>query len=268
MMRAASRDATIWRASRTRATAWDAARASRSDRRAPATWGSIRLPPLPLRFPPRPSWTTKRPTLWPSAPQLASVSGGDERARTADLLRAKQALSQLSYIPTHTASGGAPILTCGAREVNAARARSVFRFLVIHQGPGSNHRLVLLQAHEPHPLGDPSLDRDLAHCHPDHHPLGADQHHLGLGLHHPGVDDGPRLLRQVEGADALAAPARPPVLVQGCPLAVPARGDDQEVAVGQDLIGGHHLIPGLQADPPHPLRGPSHGPDLVLLEPD
>ena len=29
------------------------------------------------------------------------ISGGDKRDRTADLLRARQALSQLSYIPNH-----------------------------------------------------------------------------------------------------------------------------------------------------------------------
>ena len=29
------------------------------------------------------------------------TSGGDKRDRTADLLRARQALSQLSYIPNH-----------------------------------------------------------------------------------------------------------------------------------------------------------------------
>ena len=36
---------------------------------------------------------------------LASCFGGDERARTAGLLRARQALSQLSYIPIQDARG-------------------------------------------------------------------------------------------------------------------------------------------------------------------
>ena len=33
---------------------------------------------------------------------LLEMNGGDERVRTDDLLRAKQALSQLSYTPTGT----------------------------------------------------------------------------------------------------------------------------------------------------------------------
>ena len=33
---------------------------------------------------------------------IHKVFGGDMRDRTADLLRARQALSQLSYIPIHT----------------------------------------------------------------------------------------------------------------------------------------------------------------------
>ena len=32
---------------------------------------------------------------------LTMIRGGDKRDRTADLLRARQALSQLSYIPNH-----------------------------------------------------------------------------------------------------------------------------------------------------------------------
>ena len=32
---------------------------------------------------------------------LVMMIGGDKRDRTADLLRARQALSQLSYIPNH-----------------------------------------------------------------------------------------------------------------------------------------------------------------------
>ena len=32
---------------------------------------------------------------------LTMIRGGDKRDRTADLLRARQALSQLSYIPSH-----------------------------------------------------------------------------------------------------------------------------------------------------------------------
>ena len=32
---------------------------------------------------------------------LTMIRGGDKRDRTADLLRARQALSQLSYIPIH-----------------------------------------------------------------------------------------------------------------------------------------------------------------------
>ena len=35
----------------------------------------------------------------PSPASSFPADGGDERARTADLLRARQALSQLSYIP-------------------------------------------------------------------------------------------------------------------------------------------------------------------------
>ena len=51
-------------------------------------------------------WTRKRPEtlillgFWPLLDFLRHEFGGDTRDRTADLLHAMQALSQLSYTPT------------------------------------------------------------------------------------------------------------------------------------------------------------------------
>ena len=43
-----------------------------------------------------------------SSPLIADPDGGDERARTADLLVANQALSRLSYIPISNSLQGPP----------------------------------------------------------------------------------------------------------------------------------------------------------------
>ena len=53
-----------------------------------------------------------------SSPLAAGSNGGDERARTADLLVANQALSRLSYIPTSNSLQGP------ARDDEPARFRS------------------------------------------------------------------------------------------------------------------------------------------------
>ena len=53
-----------------------------------------------------------------SSPLIADPDGGDERARTADLLVANQALSRLSYIPTSNSIQGP------ARDDEPARFRS------------------------------------------------------------------------------------------------------------------------------------------------
>ena len=49
----------------------------------------------------KPSYHLTKYTMLPPSCQIPSLTGGDEGTRTPDLLRAREALSHLSYIPKY-----------------------------------------------------------------------------------------------------------------------------------------------------------------------
>src|SRR4029078_11146206 len=145
--------------------------------------------------------------------------------------------------------------------------RLVHRDLVFQ--PGHRYRAVaLIHVDQPHALRGPPDLRDAAGLGAKDHPLFGDEEQL-LGLEHArnahdlAVPPGGLNVDDARPATALQA-----VLIDGGPLAVAVLGHGQDgAALAQHFHPYKFVVLGTR-DAADAVRGPAHGPDVILLEPD